>query len=87
MRKTNNFVEKQYPLKEKELAMMSLTAFVAIGIFEIRYDVDEWVKVAGMHGTERTAFRWCKIRYTQFGSPYFTFLGERYYVCDMIKTC
>ena len=81
------FVEKHYPLKEKELAMITLTAFVAIGIFEIKYDVDEWVKVAGMHGIERTAFRWCKIRYTQFGRPYFTFLGERYYFGDMIKTC
>ena len=78
------FVEKHYPLKEKELAMMSLTAFVAIGIFEIRHDVDDWVKVAGMHGTERTAFRWCKLKPDAHGATYFTFLGERYYLHDML---
>ena len=78
------FVEKHYPLKEKELAMMTLTAFVAIGIFEIKYDVDEWVKVAGMHGIERTAFRWCKLKSDAHGATYFTFLGERYYLHDML---
>ena len=78
------FVEKHYPLKEKELAKKALTAFVSIGIFEFKYGTDDWVKVAGMHGIERTAFRWCKIRATDFGRPYFTFLGERYYFGEML---
>ena len=78
------FVEKHYPLKEKEVAIMNLTAFVMIGVFEIRYDVDEWVKVAGVHGIERTAFRWCKLKADAHAAKYFTFLGERYYLHDML---
>ena len=80
------FVENHYPLKEKEkeIAIMNLTAFVMIGIFEIRYDVDDWVKVAGVHGIERTAFRWCKLKADVHDAKYFTFLGERYYLHDML---
>lgn len=78
------FVEKHYPLKEKEIAMMALTSYVAVGIFEFKYDVDEWVKVAGMHGIERTAFRWCKLKSDECDATYFTFLGERYYLRDLL---
>lgn len=79
------FVEKHYPLKERELAIMSLTAFVAIGIFDIRYDTDNWVKVAGIHENGRTAFRWCKLKYDAHDATYFTFLGECYYLHDMLR--
>lgn len=72
---------------EKPIAIYAITAYMGIGIFDIKYETDEYVKTAYIMGEERTSFVWSKIRYTQFGRPYFIRLGEHYYFADMIKTC
>ena len=73
--------------EEKPIATYAITAYMGIGIFEIKYGTDDYVKTAYIMGDERTSFVWAKIRYTQFGRPYFMRLGERHYFGDMMKTC
>ena len=71
---------------EKPIAAYAITAYMTIGIFDIKYEADDYVKTAYIMGDERTSFVWSKIRYTQFGRPYFIRLGEYHYFDNMIKT-
>lgn len=76
---------KTYKLTQKPLAIQSITAYVAMAVFEIAHDIDDTVKTAAIMGEERTAYVWCKIRYDKYGTAYFIRLGERYYLHDMMK--
>lgn len=82
-------IDKWYQLnleKDNLLAIQALTAYVAVGIFEIRDGIDYMVKVAGISGTERTAFQWRKLHADGNGAAYFILWGERYYLHDMPRT-
>ena len=71
---------------EKPIATYAITAYMGIGIFDIKYEIDDYVKTAYIMGDERTSFVWAKIRYTQFGRPYFIRLGKQHYFDYRIKT-
>ena len=71
---------------EKPIAMQAITAYIGMGIFEIRYDVDNYVKAAAIMEDKRTAFVWCKVRTDKHGAMYFNRLGERYYLHEMLRT-
>ena len=77
---------KTYKLIEKPIATQAITAYVGMGIFEIRHDVDDYVKAAGIMEDKRTAFVWCKVRTDKHGAMYFNRLGERYYLHEMLRT-
>lgn len=78
---------KTYKITEKPIAIYAMTAYMGIGIFEIKYGTDDYVKTAYIMGDERSTYVWAKIRYTAFGKPYFIRLGERHYFDEMMKIC
>lgn len=59
-------------------------AWYAIGAFEIKYGVDDKVKVAWINSFERSAYRWLKIRYDKEGDAYIFMGGERRYLKDFM---
>ena len=67
---------------EKPIATQAITAYVGMGIFEIRYAVDDKIKVAWLYENERSAYRWLKIRYDVEGDAYIFMDGERRYLKD-----
>ena len=77
-------MKKMYKLDASPLAIYSMGAFYAIGAFEIRYDVDDKIKVAWLNENERSAYRWLKIRYDVEGDAYIFTGGERRYLKDFM---
>ena len=84
--KMKTYKLKTYKLIEKPIATQAITAYVGMGIFEIRHDVDDYVKAAGIIEDKRTAFAWCKVHTDKHGAMYFNRLGERYYLHEMLRT-
>ena len=69
---------KMYKLTTPPIATYSMGAWYAIGAFEIDY-TDDKMKIAWINGNERSAYRWCKIRYDKEGDDYiFTGCARRY---------
>ena len=80
---------KMYKLNTPPIAIYSMGVFYGIGAFEIRYNVDDKIKVAWLHEgdtqgklNERSAYRWLKIRYDAEGDAYIFMAGERRYLKD-----
>ena len=73
---------KMYKLTTPPIATYSMGAWYAIGVFEIRYAVDDKIKVAWLNENERSAYRWLKIRYDVEGDAYIFMAGERRYLKD-----
>ena len=75
---------KMYKLDTPPIAIYSMGAFYGIGAFEIRYNIDDKIKVAWLHENERSAYRWLKIRYDCEGDAYIFTAGERRYLKDFM---
>ena len=76
---------KMYKLDTPPIAIYSMGAFYGIGAFEIRYNVDDKIKVAWLYnGNERSAYRWLKIRCDVEGDEYIFMSGERRYLKDFM---
>ena len=72
---------KMYKITGPAIAMYHMSAFDAIGVFEIDY-TDDKMKIAWINGNERTAFRWVKVHYDVEGDA-FLFTGkQRRYLKD-----
>ena len=76
--------EKMYKLTTPPIATYSMGAWYAIGIFEINYDINDSVKIAWINDNERSAYRWCKIRYDVEGDAYIFTGKQRRYLKDFM---
>ena len=74
---------KMYKLTTPPIATYSMGAWYAIGAFEIDY-TDDKMKIAWINGNERSAYRWCKIKYDKEGDAYIFTGGERRYLKDFM---
>ena len=74
---------KLYKLTTPAIATYSMGAWYAIGAFEINY-TDDKMKIAWINSFERSAYRWCKIRYDSEGDAYIFTGGERRYLKDFM---
>ena len=74
---------KMYKLTTPPIATYSMGAWYAIGAFEIDY-TDDKMKIAWINGNERSAYRWCKIRYDVEGDDYIFTAGTRRYLKDFM---
>ena len=70
---------KMYKITKPAVATYSLCTWYAIGVFEINYTNDK-MKIAWINDNERSAYRWCKIRYDVEGDDYIFTGGKRYYL-------
>ena len=68
----------------RPLAMLSLSAFYALGIFDT-HDVQDEVLVAFYNDEERGRFSWCKLYENAKGEVFFKKFGKRYYLKDFLK--
>ena len=75
---------KLYPLHTPPIATYSMGAWYAIGCFEIDYNITDRMKIAWINSYERSAYRWCKIRYDKEGDAYIFTGGERRYLKDFM---
>ena len=74
---------KMYKLTTPPIATYSMGAWYAIGAFEINY-TDDKLKIAWINNFERSAYRWCKIRYDVEGDAYIFTSGTRRYLKDFM---
>lgn len=74
---------KMYKITEPAIALYTMSAFDAIGVYEIDY-TDDCMKIAWIHENERTAYRWVKVRYDKEGDDYIFTGGERRYLKDFM---
>lgn len=72
---------KMYKITSPAIAVYRISAFDAIGVFEIDY-TDDRMKIAWIHENERTAFRWVKVHYDCDGDDFLFTGGERRYLKD-----
>ena len=72
---------KMYKITGPAIALYHMSAFDAIGVFEIDY-TDDKMKIAWIHENERTAFHWVKIRYDKDGDDYIFTGKQRRYLKD-----
>ena len=72
---------KMYKITGPAITMYHMSAFDAIGVFEIDY-TDDKMKIAWIAGNERDTFRWVKIRYDVEGDAYIFTGKQRRYLKD-----
>ena len=72
----------------RPLAVLSLSAFHALGIFDSKdVQCDEAVLAAFYNDEgERGRFSWCKLYENAKGEVFFKKFGKRYYLKDFLKT-
>ena len=72
----------------RPLAVLSLPAFHALGIFDSKdVQCDEAVLAAFYNDEgERGRFSWCKLYENAKGEVFFKKFGKRYYLKDFLKT-
>lgn len=76
-------MKKMYKIEKPAIALYTMSAFDAIGVYEIDY-TDDRMKIAWIHENERTAYRWVKVRYDKEGDDYIFTGGERRYLKDFM---
>lgn len=76
--------KKMFPLTTPPEAVYNMGTWYGIGVFEIDYGVEDRMKIAWINGSERTAYRWSKVRYDCEGDAYIFSGGERRYLKDFM---
>lgn len=61
----------------------SITNCFALLIIDIKYDIEDYVKVVLYDGETYTRPTWCKVRYNAHGEAYFIKYNSRYYLKDI----
>jgi hypothetical protein len=61
----------------------SITNCFSLIIIDIKYDIEDYVKVALCNGETYTRPTWCKVRYNAHGEAYFIKYKRRYYLKDI----
>lgn len=60
-----------------------ITNCFALLIIDIKYDIEDYVKVVLYDGETYTRPTWCKVRYNAHGEAYFIKYKRRYYLKDI----
>ena len=84
MRITEKWVRKN-PTK-KVIAMQYVTHGCAVVVYDVKNTINgDFVQVAALQGMERTPLTWRKVRESKNGTLYFFFLGDSYFLNDMVR--
>lgn len=74
-------------MNEKIIAVCSLSAFLAIGITNIEYGIDDKITTIFMHDSgKNTNKRTTKVHYDVNGDGYIIRYKTKYYLDEFIKT-